>query len=197
MKRLSLSFLFFFLLAENNLFCQALQAEIIYSASVDNNGGNLIFYEAGNKVAVKDFLGEPLDNGNVLAITSSGFAFDAAFKKENGVVTKLQIKVNCSFNKQKSWMKPAGKNEYTLNHEQRHFDISYISCQLFIKNLRSAKFTNSNIKTLLNDIYEESARAMERLQNQYDEETMNGINEEKQAAWNKKIDDLLVQHLYR
>ena len=88
-------------------------------------------------------------------------------------------------------MKEEGKNKTILNHEQRHFDLSYISCIQFIQKVKQAKFNNDNIKSLLNSMYDESIEALRIMQQQYDDETNNGTLSNQQEQWNQKIDELL------
>jgi hypothetical protein len=44
----------------------------------------------------------------------------------------------------------------------------------------------------LKEVYSQAVADMETLQHRYDTETHNGILKDKQAEWNKKIDDQLV-----
>jgi uncharacterized protein YecT (DUF1311 family) len=90
-------------------------------------------------------------------------------------------------------MKERGKNAYVLRHEQHHFDITYLSTLAFIKKLKQANFTIDNYQKKLQSIYTTAMQDMEKLQHQYDGETMNGQLKEEQLAWNKKIDEQLQE----
>lgn len=102
------------------------------------------------------------------------------------------INVYCFFNQSKSWVKPDSRNDYTLNHEQRHFDISYIAALRFVQRLRLQRFTRNNYNDLIDKTYSESYAYLSTLQDAYDAETGNGTDKAKQAAWNAKIDSLVV-----
>jgi hypothetical protein len=99
----------------------------------------------------------------------------------------------CYFDRTKSWVKAASKNDYALLHEQHHFDVSYIASNIFMQKLRQAKFTLANYNRLLTEIYNESTSALGKMQDDYDGQTRNGRVPEIQAAWNKKIDTQLAQ----
>ena len=85
-------------------------------------------------------------------------------------------------------MKERGKTAYILAHEQRHFDISYLSTLLFIKKVRQTNFQQPDFMAQLRNIYKEIVQQMSERQQQYDSETNNGINTTKQEEWNKRIE---------
>ena len=140
---------------------------------------------------IGDFKGMPVENSAAIAITSSGFSFKAGFKNSGSKAT-LIITVSCNFDRNLSWMKERGKNEYVLGHEQHHFDITYIAVCLFVKKLKAANFTLSNYSALIDKINDESYAGLEKMQNDYDGQTKNGQLKDVQAEWNKKIDQQLA-----
>ena len=164
---------------------------IEYTANIPNPNGKLIFYNPGDLLNIAEFAGEADNNSSAVAITSSGFAFKAGYKYAEGKAI-LNIKVYCSFDKQMSWMKPTGKNNYTLQHEQQHFNISYLGATEFIQQLKAAKFTTDNYNKLIQKLYNQSSKFMEDLQQAYDGETHNGIIKERQQHWNEKINKRLL-----
>ena len=169
---------------------QKIDTDIRYSTTPA--GHNIICYAPGNKLIIDDFKGNPVENSVAVAITSSGFSFKAGFRSIGSKAT-LIITVFCNFDKSLSWMKNHGKNEYVLRHEQHHFDISYLSTLIFIRKLKQANFTVSNYQDKLKAIYTSAMQEMEQLQHQYDGETHNGQLKEEQLAWNRKIDERLVE----
>jgi hypothetical protein len=172
------------------LFGQALLVDISYASTAPGNRKSLIFYSPNTPLSVGDFESRPDINSDAVAITSSGFAFGAGFRSAGGKAT-LIITVHCSFDKNKSWMKAAGKNAYILGHEQLHFDISYLAAMHFIEQLKQASFTTGNYAKLLEKTYRQSVIALEAMQHQYDTETKNGQLPDKQAAWKDKVNDLI------
>lgn len=167
---------------------QKIETTINYVTAVPGISDNTILYDAPGKLKIEDFKGKPENDNVAVAITTSGFTFKAGFRKAEGK-SSLIIGVYCTFNKETSWMKERGKNDYILLHEQHHFDISYISTLLFIKALKKIKFKQEGYMDQIKDVYYAAIKQMEALQQQYDSETNNGILKDRQAAWNKKIDD--------
>ena len=183
-----LTILFFIITLES--VAQKIDTDIRYNTTSADN--NIICYTPNNKLAIEDFKGTPAENSIAIAITSSGISFKAGFKKSGSKAT-LIMTVSCNFDKNLSWMKEHGKNEYILGHEQHHFDITYLSALAFIKKLKETNFTISNYQDKLKTLYTTTMKEMEQLQHQYDGETQNGQLKEEQHAWNKKIDERLVE----
>jgi FtsZ-binding cell division protein ZapB len=176
-------------------FCTATSAQkltvtLLYSTSIENPENRFIYYTPGLKLNIDDFVGNPVAGSEAVAITNSGFAFKLGYKNSQGKAS-LNMMVYCNFDKQSSWMKSKGKNEYILTHEQHHLDISYICCQRFIKKVKEANFTVSNYDELVKKLYNNAIADMQQLQHQYDSETMNGQLKEKQYEWNEKIDAMV------
>lgn len=164
---------------------QKLTTQISYSTKgIDDEH---IAYTSSQKLAIGDFKGLPREGSNAVAITASGFSFNAGFRRKGNVAT-LSITVSCSFDRRSSWMKAKGKTPYVLQHEQHHFDISYLGALDFMERLKSIKFTVKNYNEKLNAAYQESVNKMEALQHQYDGETQNGIAKEEQLKWNQKFE---------
>ena len=81
--------------------------------------------------------------------------------------------------------------DYALLHEQHHYDITYINACLFIQKLKEAQLNPSNYDYLVEKIHDESFKALEKMQDDYDGQTSNGRINRMQYAWNKKIDQQL------
>ena len=88
-------------------------------------------------------------------------------------------------------MRENGKNAYVLQHEQHHFDISYLGALDFMERIKQIKFTVKNYNEKLNDAYQAAVNKMEALQHAYDGQTQNGIAKEEQLKWNQKIENEL------
>ena len=149
-----------------------------------------IFYNPIRKLTWPDFKGKPGTPAEALAVTSSGLGYQAAMKYRDGK-TEIVIGVYCYFSKQNSWVRPGRQSDYALTHEQHHFDVTYIVTDLFIQKLKAAKFTRNNYGELVEKIYGECCRELEKMQNEYDGQTKNGQLKNIQAEWNNKIDKQL------
>jgi hypothetical protein len=147
-----------------------------------------IYYSAGKKLNWLDFKGKPDPKSDASAITSSGFGYMAGMQSRNGK-TDITITVYCYFSKPNSWVR--NESAYALNHEQHHFDVTYIATNLFIEKLKAAKFTRNNYDAVIDKIYTESCRQLEKMQNDYDGQTRNGRLKNIQAQWNEKIEQQL------
>ena len=103
---------------------------------------------------------------------------------DNTMAGGILIEVRAVFQPDRSWMLPGSRNAVVLNHEQRHFDISEYCTRLMRSRLK--KFDNYT------KVFAEASQHCERMQDDYDRETRNGIDLEAQHRWDHKIDSLLL-----
>jgi hypothetical protein len=157
-----------------------------YTASAKSD---TIYYSANKKLTWLYFKGKPDPKSDASAITSSGFGYLASMQSRNGK-TDIIITVYCYFSKPNSWVR--NQSAYALTHEQHHFDVTYIATNLFIDKLKAAKFTRNNYDAVIDKIYTESCRQLEKMQNDYDGQTRNGRLKNIQAEWNEKIEQQLI-----
>lgn len=159
---------------------------------VKNDGtvNNSNVYYGTKKVNWLDFKGKPDYTVDFEALTSSEIGMNYQLDQTNNDYV-LNINVYCDFSKPNSFVKPKGKTVYSLNHEQHHFDLTYIYTKKFIDRLKSASFTADNYETLMNGIYNEVVYELSQEQIKYDTETKHSTIVEKQEEWNKKIESEL------
>lgn len=154
----------------------------------DKGGVNdTTFYAKNRKLEWKDFRGRPDVGSDAAAITASGFGYLLAMHSINRR-TSFVVSVYCFYDKQHSWVKPGMQSDYALLHEQHHFDITYINTCAFMEKLRTARFSLSNYREVIDRIYSQSYNALENMQNDYDGQTKNGQLKSVQLLWNKKVD---------
>jgi hypothetical protein len=181
-------FTFFLLTA---LYCKAqVTVTVKWAAYKPPAISDTIYYNIAEKLIWKDFKGNPEKGSDALAITSSGFGFNAGASYRDGKAN-ISVTVYCYFSKQKSWVIKGRESDYALNHEQHHFDVTWIVANSFFQKLKAAKFTWNNYNQLLDKIYIDSMNELEKMQNKYDGETRNGRLTNEQASWNKKITEQL------
>ena len=181
---------FFFLLPVCS-FAQ-LSTKVEWTRQTSMPGSEVIYYYPENKLLWEDFKGKaPADNSRIVAITMSGFGYTASLKS-SGKKGELDIKVYCYFDKNKSWVRHGKTSAYILNHEQHHFDISYIAACVFADKIQSTIITNNDYDNLLPRIYDECMTAMNKMQDDYDGETRNGQEIASQEKWNKFIDNKMA-----
>ena len=156
---------------------------VYWTEQTDMNMANTIYYTSSKNLIWDDFKGVPGPPGPVAAITASGFGYKANMHSSGGK-GEINIAVYCYFNKKASWVKPGKTTPYILNHEQRHFDVSYLAAGVFINKLKNTVITPANSNTILPKIYKECCDMMNKMQDDYDGQTMNGQLEDKQKKWN-------------
>ncbi len=155
------------------------------------NAADVIYYNANKKLVWADFKGTPGPPSIVAAITSSGFGYRAGMKSSNGN-GEINVSVYCFFSKPNSWVRKGKTTAYILNHEQHHFDATYICTKRFIEKIRNANLTTSNMNDVLAKLYKECSIEMRKMQSNYDGETMNGQLKDKQEKWNAFFDKELL-----
>lgn len=119
------------------------------------------------------------DNTVSESVTAIGYNYDGDSK----------VDVFCTFDRNESYVVPNAKTDYILNHEQRHFDITYIYAVKFVNELKILSVVNDlEIEKLHSRIIEEKGR----MQDKYDNETENSENRQLQSEWDVKIEKLLI-----
>ena len=177
-------------------YCSTVKAQlhtnVYWTQQTELASQEVIYYNRNEKLSWADFKGPPpVEKGSTAAITMSGFGYKASVTTA-GEILNVNVAVYCYFNKPQSWVKPDKKSAYILNHEQHHFNISFIAASVFVSKIKNAAISSSNYKTLIPSIYRECLDYMNNLQNQYDEQTQNGRNFEKQEQWNNTLEKKLM-----
>ena len=86
----------------------------------------------------------------------------------------------------KSWVKPGYADQYTLQHEQTHFNLTQICARRLQTELNQMKL-KSKKSNLIQATFTKWESKMEVLQEQYDLETMGCNDPVLQNLWNEKI----------
>jgi hypothetical protein len=185
--------LLFFLFFTCNFTSNAQIITTISWVEISNaNTADVIYYNANKKLVWADFKGTPGPPSVVAAITSSGFGYKAGMKSTNGK-GEINVSVYCFFSKPNSWVRKGKTTAYILNHEQHHFDATYICTKRFIEKIRTVNLTTTNMNDVLAKLYKECSIEMRKMQADYDGETMNGQLKDKQEKWNIFFDKTLIE----
>lgn len=160
--------------------------QIKWTKESDMSPSTTVYYQPGKPLEWADFQGVPEQTGNTAALTTSGFGYRMSMGY-TGTRGTIKIFVYCYFDKMKSWVKPDKMNDYVLNHEQMHFDISYLAANRFMQSLKKINFTRENLSSQLQEAYDASSHWMEEQQHAYDRQTRNGISKSDQESWSKLI----------
>ena len=86
----------------------------------------------------------------------------------------------------KSWVRPGYADQYTLQHEQTHFNLTEM-CAIGLQTELNRMKLKSKKSALIQTTLTKWQVKLEVLQNQYDFETMGGNNRLAQTIWNEKI----------
>lgn len=105
----------------------------------------------------------------------------------------LYFEVRCVFHPDRSWTKETN-NDYLLNHEQRHFDLTEVYTRKLRKELTESNVTVRNYKRIFSDTFREVNRELYHMQQEYDKETRHSLFEDAQAKWDKLIDEALIEY---
>ena len=146
----------------------------------------VIYYSTSRPHSWKDFMGTPDVASPASALTASGFGYKADYKNVGGKAN-ISISVYCYFKKNNSWVKTGRTTDYILNHEQQHFDISFIAASIFLEKLKTTRITQSNYNVVLPNLYKECCNIMNKMQDDYDVQTKNGQLKDEQERWNNYL----------
>lgn len=176
---------------QNELLAKALK--VSFSEHVPDAVTNLdtVFYNPNRKLSWADFTANPNDRSKYAAAVFPSFAYEGVSEVKNGEIN-LQLRMKVFVVKGASWVKPIARNTYSLNHEQRHFDIVKIVAERFKQKIQPDNLTLEDYNSIIQYKYIESFREMNRMQEQYDQETKHGLDQDAQQRWNERIDKELL-----
>jgi hypothetical protein len=148
--------------------------------------GDTIYYSTSRPLTWDDFQEKPnMGNFNAEIFTSIGYTENASIDK--GVIN-LDMVMKIYLPKSDCWVRNRGRDDYALNHEQRHFDITKIVAEHFKQKISAMTLPPDNYDGNINVEYLETLRELHRMQMQYDKETRHGVDQYGQEQWNEKID---------
>lgn len=133
-----------------------------------------------------DFKGSPDQGSEYIAMTYSGIKIKYEYRTKKGV-TEARVLLCPYMDINQSWYKPEGRNDPTLAHEQRHFDITAIVASQFAEELKKRKFTLQSFPGEMKLLHKQYIDKLAEMQKQYDEETEHGIKPDKQAMWDMRL----------
>lgn len=155
-----------------------------------NNHPDTVYYNANKPISYKDFKDRPNVASRFNATIFTSLALEGApFVQEGTIVLPLEIKVYMLPGS--SWIKSGGQSEYTLNHEQRHFDVTKMVGNRLSEKLKHMDLNPDNYEGLVNDAFLDAFREMNRLQEIYDGQTRHGLDQAAQTRWNTILDQAL------
>jgi hypothetical protein len=153
-----------------------------------------VYYEPSRPLIWDDFRDKVRDSRYNAAIFPS-FGYDQRNQLENGIIS-VELTLKVFVVKSASWAAAVKVNSYSLNHEQRHFDLVKLIAGRFKAKLLAESLTPDNYQGIINFEYVQFYREMNKIQEKYDLQTQHGTNSVMQEYWNRKIDkDLLLMRI--
>jgi hypothetical protein len=156
----------------------------------DQLEGDTIYYATSRPLTWSDFKSKRRASNKFAAMVMPNFGYEQDEEILNGVIN-VTITLKTFLAKSDCWLGSPYKDDYILNHEQRHFEIAKIVTEHFRKQIQQASLNPDTYEAVINMQYLDSYRYMNKLQKDYDKETSNGLNQSAQHNWNKRIDNLL------
>ena len=178
-----LLFIYFFSIQS---FSQKVTVHVFTEHKIAPEKSDTIYYDFNRKLTWKDFQGAVPPNVPWGAITASGFSFDSEMTDDESNLD-ITVGVYTFFIKHDSWKKPDINSAYHLEHEQHHFDITRLYGEKLVDEIKKAHFTADNYKKLLNSIFDKEYDENTAMQHEYDTQTKNSMDVDKQKEWNQKI----------
>jgi len=166
-----------------NLFILLLSLFTIDQASPTAND-NIIPWSQNRKLVWDDFKAQPDGTSSNAALTNAKIVFNYG---HNGKTLKFNVR--CGFDKTKSWARI--KNDYILEHEQKHFDIAELYARKLYKALTEYQFKEKTVDKDLNAIYQKVMQEHFTTQGEYDSQTDHSLKPEEQKKWDEKIEQEL------
>ena len=145
-----------------------------------------VFYSPARPLTWADFTAAPRTAGYAAAVFPS-FSYSG---QPEIVAGKLSIHLTFKVFvvRSSSWVGPGQRSAYNLNHEQRHFDLVQLVVERYKRRVPADSLTLADYNSQLQYQYIESYREMNRVQEQYDAETLHGRDAAAQQRWNQRID---------
>jgi hypothetical protein len=163
--------------------------KVFFHDHTRNLQDDTVFYSPDRPLSWDDFHGHPRLSRYAASIFPS-FAYEGQSEVVNGYV-HLNLNMKVYVLKSASWVKANARDQYGLNHEQRHFDIVKLVAERFKKKITPNNLTVEDYNSIVQYQYIESFREMNQLQEQYDNETRNGLDPMAQQRWNQRIEEEL------
>lgn len=148
-----------------------------------------VFYDPEFPLYWENFSGVPnlLSRKNAVINTSFSIQGNAVLQKGN-ILQTLEFKVYML--PEQSWVKEP--DDYALNHERKHFDIVRIVVDRLKARINTMELTPDNFQAKLNEVFFDSYREMNKIQEAYDSQCANGMNKDMQEKWNDWIRESLA-----
>jgi hypothetical protein len=165
----------------------ARNVKFIFTDYTEPTEGDTIYYSAKRPLTWNDFQSKIAPRGPYAAAVMASIGYDVDTKIANSTIY-VNIAMKAYVPKSSCWAMPTTRDDYSLNHEQRHFDIAKVIAEQYKQKVLAKNLTPDNYEAFISMQYLDSYRDMYAMQKAYDKETRNGRNEYTQSKWNNDID---------
>ncbi|WP_230471219.1 hypothetical protein [Hymenobacter jejuensis] len=159
---------------------------ISFTDYTQNTEDDTLFYTPQRPLTWDDFRATPRV-GPYAASVFPSFAYTGRTKINNGVI-QVNLTLKAFVVRSSSWVKASAKDAYSLNHEQRHFDLVKLVAEHFKQHVQTDSLTIEDYNSIIPYQYLRAFQEMNRVQEQYDNETSHGLNQAVQESWNQRIE---------
>jgi len=165
--------------------------KITFTDYAEKPEGDSIYYAINRPLTWDDFKSK-VGSGGFDAEVYPNIGYDQRAEVAKGIIN-VELVIKVCLPKSAAWVRDGSRNDYSLNHEQRHFDIVKLVAEHFKKKLSTENLTVDNYEGIINVEYLEAYREMDTLQKQYDDESRHGSDQAAQQQWNRRIDKELKE----
>jgi hypothetical protein len=160
--------------------------KVFFSDYVVPEAADTVFYSPDRPLVWKDFEAAPSPTSRFAASVFPSFAYKGSSQVVDGYI-HLHLSMKVYVLKENSWVK-GSRDAYSLNHEQRHFDLVKLVVERFKQKIGEQNYPVGDYSGLIAAQYIEAFRDMNRVQDAYDTETRHSLDRAAQERWNQKID---------
>lgn len=104
----------------------------------------------------------------------------------------FRITITSLFDPCGSWMRESERNDYTLDHEQLHFDITELHARKLAARYVAEVSNHAAFMRVHNQFYEDAWSASRAMQKRYDREVYG--DREAQARWAREVAEALAKY---
>ena len=167
--------------------------KISFDDYTEKTEDDTIYYAANRPLTWADFKSAYKPRNNYAAEVMPSIGYEQHSSVKEGTVY-VDIAMKTFLPKSTCWVSAYSRNDYTLNHEQRHFDIVKIIAEQYKRKILAQPLTPDNYEAFINMEYLDAYRNMNKMQKAYDSETRNGNDQDAQYKWNDRIDKELKMY---
>ncbi len=154
--------------------------------NIPSDNRDTVFYNPDTPLVWQDFRGESSPRNKYAASIFTSFSYEG-----NAVFKDLFLELTLSFQvfmvKDMSWRKSGTTSDYSLAHEQLHFDIVQVIVNRFKHYLSTKELSIEDYDSQIQYQYIHFFREMNKLQKAYDDDTNHGLDTVAQKKWQEKI----------